>query len=262
MTIEFLPIDQLTEFDLVRHERSLTRQLARGVPEGRVPAMLARLDEIRARQGRRPLSPRACERAAARARFQRLRLGIPASPGEQSPAEILLEHRALLEQQPIEGLSVEELLSRRRALMTTTAIPSRQDAIQSRLREIDRLLGVTPSDWGRLRMCVRTATDLGIDLGCHDLEWTERRLSGRRMRTRWRQGIVICFRIEHVTKYKPSREAGMNAWHQLVDASDERIQWVRRQKAPTQLDREEVRLWWTLYQEHTIPWPAEGSVLE
>jgi len=256
--IEALPLEGVSDLELDRRALCLYQQLLRGVPLRRVDPMLARLREIDARLGRAP--DRSGVEALARAR---------ARTGDPVRAELVAiapPRAGRLDAVPADGLDVPALLRLRRALDTTSpgARGERVEALARRKRELDRLLGVTPSQYGALRRDVRIVTEGTIDLGAADLEHADRRRLQRRVVGAWRRGVVGTDRICGSTQHEPARQHALAAWRELTRCSLERIlaTKARRPGAPESLLRKEREAWRQAHLDADQPWPEEPTDAE
>ncbi|MCK9629678.1 MAG: hypothetical protein M0R37_13935 [Bacteroidales bacterium] len=256
--IERLPLEGISELELYRRAESIRAQLRRGVLAARVDPMLARLREIDARLGRAP--DRSGVEALARAR---------ARTGDPVRAELVAiapPRAGRLDAVPADGLDVPALLRLRRALDTTSpgARGERVEALARRKRELDRLLGVTPSQYGALRRDVRIVTEGTIDLGAADLEHADRSRLQRRVIGAWRRGVVGTDRICGSTQHEPARQHALAAWRELTRCSLERIlaTKARRPGAPESLLRKEREAWRQAHLDADQPWPEEPTDAE
>lgn len=232
--IETLPLDALTPLELDRRARSLEAQLRRGVANHRVEPMLTALGTICARLGR-PLRPEVVEGARARAR--------PSQPGAAELAALRPARGPVrLEERPIDELDVSGLLALHRALGTTSRPPERVQALDRRAREIERLLGGTPREYGQLRAAVRKVEQLIAELGMADLPWAERCKASKGVVAHWAQGIGLVNRILARTQYEGARAHVLDAWRSLVAGSRERWR-MTAQGRHGPLDERERQAW-------------------
>lgn len=233
--IEDLPLEGLSELELDRRLRSIEAQARRGVAESRLPAVIARIEELRGLLGMRP-SVRQIEHARA-----------------------VVKHRAcrvLLEDRPLEGLTVAELLTRRRSLTTTARVNGREQAIELRLAEIDRLLGGQPHEYGRLRwLCERIERGC-FDLGCADLEYVERGQTLKSVASWWRQAVKLCDKLGSCALSDAAKAHVVECWRRITRASEERIA-ARKRETKTIFSDRELAKWRETYRLADIPWPFE-----
>lgn len=251
--IESLPLEGVSELDLDRRALCLYQQLLRGVRSRRVEPMLARLREIDARLGRAP--DRSGVEALARARAR------DGDPVRAELAAITPPRAGRLDAVPADGLDVPALLRLRRALDTTSpgARGERVEALARRKRELDRLLGITPREYGALRRDVRIVTEGTIDLGTADLDHGERCRLQRRVIKAWIRGVLGTDRICAATQHEPPRQHALAAWRELTRCSLERILAIRRGMVgvSAELLRKEREAWEQAYRDTEQDWPEE-----
>lgn len=251
--IEALPLDGVSDLELYRRGESIRAQLRRGVLARRVEPMLARLREIDARLGRNP--DRSGVEALARARAR------DGDPVRAELAAIVPPRAGRLDAVPADGLDVPSLLRLRRALDTTSpgARGERVEALARRKGELDRLLGITPREYGALRRAVRIVTEGTIDLGAADLEHGERCRLQRRVIQAWIRGVLGTDRICAATQHEPPRQYALAAWRELTRCSLERILAIRRGMVgvSAELLRKEREAWEQAYRDTEQDWPEE-----
>jgi hypothetical protein len=256
--IESLPLDGVEPLELYRRAESIRAQLRRGVLAARVDPMLIRLREIDARLGRAPDRSGAEVLARARARG--------GDPVRAEVAEIAPPRAGRLDAVPADGLDVPALLRLRRALDTTSpgARGERVEALARRKRELDRLLGVTPSQYGALRRDVRIVTEGTIDLGASDIDHSDRLRLQRRVIGAWRRGVLGTDRICAATQHEPPRQHALAAWRELTRCSLERILATRRGMVgvPASSLQKEREAWRQAYRDAEQDWPEEPTDAE
>ena len=256
----------LSPAQLRRRLLSVEAQLRRGVPERRVPGLVAHLGDIRAALGLPPLE-QALQLAQARALLRD-------DPAVDSPD--VAELRAalapkLLEERELPS-DVAGLCTRRRQLHTTSRTPEREARIAARIREIDRLLGASPSDYAALRVAAQRCEDACWELELGSLEWVERQQVMRRAQSAFRRGIIITNRMCTLGG-DAARACALEAYRKLTRAAGKRILQIAEQsqrelaqspvggrpRTLSALIAREYTKWFDVYRELELDWPVEPS---